>query len=252
MSLTDRINYHLKELAVAANPAHSNHILPTIGPTDQSILDVGCGIGQTLIACDVNLRNLVVGIDIEHDSVAYGREISDDILFVNSCAESLPFSDNRFDLVISRVALPYTNVPKAIAEISRVLKPGGRAWFTLHPFRKTREQLVDSARLGDIKQILFRLYVIANGISLHLTGRVFNWPLTRQAQQFESWQSERAMRDCLAKQGFDAIQFEQGRFFKCEAHKTAQHSEPQMPKITRRTLSEQAKPAKPVAVDETT
>src|SRR3954453_18995437 len=47
--------------------------------------------------------------------------------FVHHDAESLPFDDNTFDLVYSNGVIHHTpNTRRAVAEIFRVLKPGGR------------------------------------------------------------------------------------------------------------------------------
>jgi len=37
----------------------------------------------------------------------------------------MPFADGSFDRVISAIALPYMNIQKALAEIHRILVPGG-------------------------------------------------------------------------------------------------------------------------------
>src|SRR4029079_5522541 len=48
--------------------------------------------------------------------------------FVHHDAESLPFDSNTFDLVYSNGGIDHTpNTARAVSEIMRVLKPGGRA-----------------------------------------------------------------------------------------------------------------------------
>ncbi len=44
----------------------------------------------------------------------------------------MPFADGSFDRVISAIALPYMNIQKALAEIHRILVPGGGVSLTLH------------------------------------------------------------------------------------------------------------------------
>ena len=53
-------------------------------------------------------------------------------------AENLPLEDNRFDYVIaSLVCCSVTNIDRSLAEIYRVLKPGGRYLFIEHVAAKT-------------------------------------------------------------------------------------------------------------------
>lgn len=50
-------------------------------------------------------------------------------------AETLPFADNSFDLVVSHEVLEHiADIPQAISEIKRVLKPGGFTYHTIHLF----------------------------------------------------------------------------------------------------------------------
>lgn len=47
-------------------------------------------------------------------------------------AESLPFEDASFDLVCSQFGIEYTDLPRSLAEIARVLKPGGQLALVVH------------------------------------------------------------------------------------------------------------------------
>src|SRR6266550_4257657 len=46
--------------------------------------------------------------------------------FLRGGAEDLPFPASYFDVVICRLVLPYTYNERAFAEVSRVLRPGGK------------------------------------------------------------------------------------------------------------------------------
>jgi ubiquinone/menaquinone biosynthesis C-methylase UbiE len=96
----------------------------------QEILEVGGGMGTDLaqfarhgaIVTDVDLSQGHLQIAQENFRLRglTGR-------FVHHDAESLPFDDGQFDLVYSNGVLHHTpNTAQAIAEILRVLKPGGR------------------------------------------------------------------------------------------------------------------------------
>ncbi len=46
--------------------------------------------------------------------------------------EALPFRDRSFDLVVSQYGLEYTRIEPSLAEVARVIKPGGRIALILH------------------------------------------------------------------------------------------------------------------------
>jgi len=88
------------------------------------VLVDGCGVGMYLGrlapgAC------LAVGLDIEHERTLEARRLAERV--VCGAGESLPFPPNWFDLVLSHEVLEHVQDDRqAIAEIVRVLKPGGR------------------------------------------------------------------------------------------------------------------------------
>jgi len=54
---------------------------------------------------------------------------------VQSQAETLPFSDNSFDIIITRNTLDHVEeVSKCLEEMQRVLKPGGAAYIGMNVF----------------------------------------------------------------------------------------------------------------------
>lgn len=92
------------------------------------ILDNGCGTGE-LIAY---LRNMgatnVIGCDISENMLKHARQKTDRVVLADS--ESLPFESGAFDVVYVRALLHHLeDVPKAVSEVARVLKNGGRVVF---------------------------------------------------------------------------------------------------------------------------
>ncbi len=111
------------------------------------VLDVGAGFGRHVYECARRGAH-VVALDYAADEVAQTRgtldamveadEIPEDnvIGVLRGDATSLPFSDGTFDVVITSEVLEHIQDDvRAIAEMVRVLKPGGRfaatvpAWF---------------------------------------------------------------------------------------------------------------------------
>jgi ubiquinone/menaquinone biosynthesis C-methylase UbiE len=211
------INYHLMELEIAYDRESPFHIMPTFLEYDLNILDIGCGIGQTLSTNRDN-AGILVGLDIDLASLSYGHRRFDRIDFINAAAEDLPFKSDAFDLIISRVSLPYTRIPQTLDEIHRVLKKGGRVWLTLHSFSKVAHQLQDAIRTFNAKGIIFRNYVILNGLLFHFFGKLLPFPVTKR---IESFQTRTGILRALEMAGFIMPVVKKRRFFIATAQKRA-------------------------------
>lgn len=97
---------------------------------DARVLDVGCGSGwATRLLADYAVNGRVTGIDISDEMVNLARESSQayaNVDFELASAEQLPFADNEFSHAFSMESLYYyKNIPRALSEIHRVLKPSG-------------------------------------------------------------------------------------------------------------------------------
>lgn len=96
----------------------------------EKALDVATGTGNTAIALSVAGAE-VTGLDVSPQmlKMAQGRAEEEDqtVRFVEGSAEAIPFEDATFDLVTARHAPHhFRDVSKFLAEVVRVLKPGGR------------------------------------------------------------------------------------------------------------------------------
>jgi arsenite methyltransferase len=100
----------------------------------EHVLDVGSGAGtDSLVAAQmVRSEGRVTGIDMTPEMLAKARAAAAEMAapnveFLEAEAESLPFEDERFDVVISNGVIDLIPDKEAVfAEIHRVLAPGGR------------------------------------------------------------------------------------------------------------------------------
>jgi SAM-dependent methyltransferase len=100
------------------------------------VLDLGCGEGRHVHGLHMLDGVNVVGLDLDIPSLIKGRDGMDFLpagsnaavtAFVSGDAYRLPFPDNAFDAVICSEVLEHLiDYERALAEIARVLKPGGR------------------------------------------------------------------------------------------------------------------------------
>lgn len=129
----------------------------SLGPVYKGdrILDVGCGCGvDSLVAALLTgPSGSVTGVDMNPDMLARARRNAeesgiDNVSFREADAENLPFDDGSFDVVISNGVLNLVpDKDKAVAEIFRVLKPGGHLMmadqFLVEESTKDVETLID-------------------------------------------------------------------------------------------------------------
>lgn len=104
----------------------------------ETVLDVGCGTGVVAItAAQAGAR--VSGIDLTPELLEHARANQTiagcgDIEWTQGDAENLPYPDATFDVVLSQFGHIFAPRPDvAIAEMRRVLKPGGRVAFASWP-----------------------------------------------------------------------------------------------------------------------
>jgi demethylmenaquinone methyltransferase/2-methoxy-6-polyprenyl-1,4-benzoquinol methylase len=92
----------------------------------ERILDVAAGTG-TSSASLARSGATVVAVDFSPGMIEEGRKRNPKIEFVEADAQKLPFGDDEFDVVTISFGLRNVADPKAaLAEMYRVLKPGGR------------------------------------------------------------------------------------------------------------------------------
>jgi SAM-dependent methyltransferase len=97
------------------------------------VLEYGCASGGHCMRLAPRVRS-IVGIDISDVAVDQARNAAArsgmaKASFLVDNAEEMSFPDSCFDLVFGSGILHHLDLPNAVAEIGRVLRPGGRAIF---------------------------------------------------------------------------------------------------------------------------
>lgn len=101
------------------------------------VLDLACGVGDPAlsIAGEVAPSGRVTATDFGPGMMSLAEELArkkgiTNIEFREANAESLPFADESYDVLTCRFGIMFfPDLPKALRECFRVLKPGGRAAF---------------------------------------------------------------------------------------------------------------------------
>ena len=93
------------------------------------VLDVGCGTGTLTVAL-ARRSARAIGVDPAPRMVAQARAKQEGapVTFIVGSAEALPFADSSFDgATASMTVHHWRDAERGLAEVARVLRPGGRA-----------------------------------------------------------------------------------------------------------------------------
>jgi ubiquinone/menaquinone biosynthesis C-methylase UbiE len=173
------------------------------------VLDLGCGTAWPLEKMGAKEGDFITGVDINAERLNVARQRFPDRVYVKARGESLPLGDSSFDRVYCALAMPYMDIPRALAEIHRVLTSQGTVYLSLHSAQFTLQELLQHALPHPVPTI-YRVYVLANGVFFHYTGNLLRFSKRR----IESFQTKRGIVNALSRFGFTDVGFrdQDGRF----------------------------------------
>jgi arsenite methyltransferase len=173
---------------------------------DEAVLDVGCGRGLMLIGTARRLTTgRATGIDIWQTEDLTGNrpeatlenarreQVADRVEVRTADMRHIPFADGAFDVIVSNVAIhniyDRPGREKAVSEIARVLKPGGR--LLIADIRHYREYAGTLAQHGvsDIQRTDSRILSLV--LTVCSTGSLRPFTLLASPEGGLSWRTEK-------------------------------------------------------------
>jgi SAM-dependent methyltransferase len=132
----------IEGFTAGADPEYEEQILPLAAEElagSRRVLDIGCGDGQVARLAASGGAELVVGIDPTWNQISIAAARGGGVRVARAGADGLPFADESFDAAVACLVFEHIRaVDQAIAEVARVLRPGGRFCFFLnHPLLQT-------------------------------------------------------------------------------------------------------------------
>ena len=140
------------------------------------VLDIACGTGEPAISLATLLAGSgeVVGVDLSPASLMIAQQRATqrgltNASFQQADAHDLPFPDNSFDCITSRLGVMFfSDLPRALKEMHRVLKPGGSA--TLLVWGPMEQPYFDTT-IGTVLRMLPGSVVPESGRKMFALGR---------------------------------------------------------------------------------
>lgn len=185
------------------------------GDARSVVVDLGCGTGS-LAAELARPGSRVLALDLREEGLIRLKATGVAVLAARSDVLELPVSSEAVDLVLALDVLEHTDDDRSLAEVSRILKPGGTVVLTVpampslwsardeeagHRRRYTRRSLVGLVRRAGLELLDMRFYqclLLPLVVATRVAGRA--WP---SAQRVEETPVGWLNRACLAVSGFE-------------------------------------------------
>ncbi len=197
-------------LSATSLESHASFALPLL-ERGLEVLDVGCGAGTiTRSIAEIVLPGRVTGVDRDPAQVARASRLAEgreqtNARFVAASAYELPFPAASFDLVLAHALFEHLSNPRgALAEIRRVLRPGGLVALGSPDWDAFEMRMPTSGAEAAIRS--YRELQERDGGDLHAGGRLVNllqdgeFGLIRKGQRFESYESPMRIATFIAMQ----------------------------------------------------
>lgn len=177
-----------------------HHVAGAIELKGLDVLEVGCGRGG---GASYIMRYLkpesMTGVDIAEKAIAFCNQYHavEELSFVRGDAESLPFDDNTFDVIVNvESSHCYGSLQRFLSEVYRALRPGGYFLFADYRDRSgidaLREQLVNCGfeclKEEKISLNVYKALELDNRRKMSIIRQRVPWLLQRPFQAFAGMQ----------------------------------------------------------------
>jgi len=193
----DRVN---RPLSLWRDAAWKREMIEALPPlTRPRCLDIACGTGDLCELLAAKYPDAeIAGVDLSEPmlNVARARGLGDRVTLKTGDMTTLDFPDNAFDIVTGGYAL--RNAPdlrQALAEVRRVLKPGGTAAFL--DFSKPPPGIFQTLEI-----LVLRFWGGLFGLVLHGNPEVYSYI----AASLRQYPDRKALQKMLAESGLDVVE----------------------------------------------
>jgi ubiquinone/menaquinone biosynthesis C-methylase UbiE len=175
------------------------------GPTPLRILDVGCGPGNLALLCKVPAACSLFGVDLWPNQLRQAAEKDAyEVLFQVNLVHGLPFVNDSFDMIVCSEVLMYLpEATKTLAELYRVLAPGGKL-FVYNPINWL------PGLHSQIKRLTRKIYQERRSIALDCQS---HWRDTERANRI-TYYSYQSLIDHIRSVNFQVTEIRGFRLFR--------------------------------------
>lgn len=200
-AIAPRYDFITRALSFGRDAAWKRTLVSWLPPLDAPVcLDLACGTGDLSRALARRYpRGRVTGLDIAAPMLALARKAGPPgVRFVKGDMGELPLADASADIVTGGYALRNAaDLEAALAEIARVLKPGGVAAFL--DFSKPGDGMLQRAEYRILK-----IWTGFWGLLFHRNAEVYGYI----AASLAKYPARAALRRLLGRHGFSVLRSE--------------------------------------------